>query len=80
MAKKQKSERDKLIKALLKKTEITRSEAAYLIKTALLMSVVEFSQEAKIPYRYLNDCLIALRPFSVELQTKIISYCNLKLR
>jgi predicted transcriptional regulator len=80
MAKKQKTEREKLIKSILKKTEITRSEANYLIKTALGLTVVEFSKLAGLPYRHLNDSLIALRPFSQELQSKIISYCNLNYK
>jgi hypothetical protein len=70
--KKKPTEINKIAKDILKKTEITRSEASYLIKTYLKKSVLDFAKENNISFHYLNESLIAIRPFSAELQTKIL--------
>ena len=78
--KKKPTEINKIAKDILKKSEITRSEAAYLIKTYLKKTVKQFADENNIQYHFLNDSLIAIRPFSTELQTQILKICRKKIK
>ena len=70
------AELNKIAKDILKKNEITRSEAAYLIKTYLKKSVKEFAAENNIQYHFLNESLIAIRPFILQFQKQIIVICK----
>ena len=67
-----KPQRTKAIKAILKKDEITRDEAHFLIKTALNMSFKTFCEKFGIGFHFLNDSLMMRRPFSVDLQQQIL--------
>lgn len=71
-----KPQQKKLIKSILKKEEITRDEAAYLIKTGLNMTVKLFCEKSGMSFRYLNEALTFIRPFNKELQTHVLKVCN----
>ena len=71
-----KAQKNKLVKALLKKNEISRDEANYLIKTGLNMSVKFFCERFGISFRYLDDALLMRRPFNQELQAHVLKICS----
>jgi hypothetical protein len=77
---KQQSEIRVIASGILSSTELTRSQANYLIKTICKMSVKEFADNAMIGFKYLNDSLIAIRPLSTDLQKMIIEYAKYKLK
>lgn len=66
-----KASQKKLVIEMLSAAELSRDQAHYLIKTYIGLSLAEFSKIYGVPYHFLHDCLMARRPFALELQEKI---------
>lgn len=59
------------VKDILETIGLTRDDAKYIIKEYLGLTFIEFSEIYKIKYHYLNDSLMAKRPFTENLQDQI---------